>query len=246
METPQATHAQILTITNGDLAIAAYQARPINPGNYPAVIVIQEVFGVNDYIRSVCDQIASWGYVTVAPAMFQRTAPGFAVGYSDAELALGRSHKDQMTAPQIISDIQATIADLKTQTTGEIGIVGFCFGGHVAFLGATQPEIQVAALFYPSGIARLTPGGGDPSLTRLGEIQGQIYSFFGMADPIIPPDQVDEIEAAFASQGHRVFRYAAGHGFVCDRRSDYNPAAATEAWQHTRELFATLKTDQTG
>jgi carboxymethylenebutenolidase len=238
-------------VPNGDLSIDAYLAMPLEPiigeNQHPAIIVIQEVFGVNEYIREVCDRIASWGYVAIAPAMFQRTAPGFEVGYSQEELALGRSHKDQMTAPQILSDLKATIAYLRQLPQVQdqsLGMIGFCFGGHVAFLGATLPEIQATALFYPSGIAVMTPGGGEPSLSLAHRIQGQVYGFFGTADPLIPNQQTDQIEASFVEQGirHRIFRYSAGHGFACDRRADYNPEAATDAWQKVAQLFSTLET----
>ncbi len=237
---------QSIQIANGNLLIDAYQAEPAAPGIYPSIIVIQEVFGVNEYIRAVCDRIASWGFVAVAPAIFQRTAPGFAVGYSPEELAAGRSHKDQTKAPELMSDIQATIRHLQQYANADankLGIIGFCFGGHVAYLGATLPEIQVAALYYPSGIAVMTPGGGAPSLTLAHQIQGTVYGFFGLQDPIIPSEQIDQIAAAFQQHRvkHKIFRYAAGHGFACDRRADYNAAAADDAWQQTQSLFSALK-----
>jgi carboxymethylenebutenolidase len=230
-------------IANGALLIDAYLSRPADDQAHPGVIVIQEVFGVNEYMRAVCDRIASWGFVAIAPAMFQRTAPGFEVGYSAAELALGRSHKDQMTATQIISDIRATIAFLQTRQVETVGIIGFCFGGHVAFLGATQPEIRAAALFYPSGIAVMSPGGGEPSITCADQVKGRVYGFFGTADPLIPNEQVEQIETAFQAQGidHQIWRYPTGHGFACDRRAEYNDAAAQDAWQKVEELFQPLK-----
>lgn len=242
----QPLKTQSIQIANGDLLIDAYQSEPATPGYYPSIIVIQEVFGVNEYIQSVCDRIASWGFVAVAPAIFQRTAPGFSVGYSPEELAAGRFHKDQTKASELMSDIQATIRHLQqypNANASQLGIIGFCFGGHVAYLGATLPEIQVAALYYPSGIAVMTPGGGEPSLTLAHQIQGTVYGFFGLQDPIIPNEQIEQIATAFQQHGvkHQIFRYAAGHGFACDRRADYNAAAAANAWQKTQSLFSTLK-----
>lgn len=242
----QALQTQSVRVSNGTLQIDAYLSQPAIPGNYPGIIVIQEVFGVNDYIRSVCDRIASWGFVAIAPAIFQRTAPGFSVGYSPAELAEGRSHKDQTKAPELISDVQATIAFLRQQpqvNADKLGIIGFCFGGHVAYLGATLPPIQVAALFYPSGIAVMTPGGGAPSLTLAPQIQGTVYGFFGLADPIIPNEQTDRIEQELQTRGidHKIFRYPASHGFACDRRAEYNQTAAADAWQQTQALFSRLQ-----
>jgi carboxymethylenebutenolidase len=237
-------------IPNGDLRIDAYVARPEVPrsGN-PGIVVIQEVFGVNAHIRSVCDRLAAVSYVAIAPAMYQRTAPGLDLGYSDAELALGRSHKDLLRAEEVLGDVAATIAWLRRECgVGPIGAIGFCFGGHLAFLAATLPEVTATALFYPSGIAVLCPGGGPPSLSRLDQIQGRIWGFFGDADPLIPTEQVEAIAAEFARVGagpaanqHRLFRYAeVGHGFFCEQRPSYDAAAAADAWQKVTELFGDL------
>jgi carboxymethylenebutenolidase len=120
-----------------------------------------------------------------------------------------------------------------------IGAIGFCFGGHVAYLAATLPDIKATASFYGGGIATMTPGGGAPTLTRTPEIQGEIYLFFGTQDALILNEHVDQIEAELQKHQvhYRLFRYPAGHGFFCDQRSDYNPEAATEAWGHVLELF---------
>lgn len=234
-------------IPNGDLQIEAYLAEPTDAGPCPAVIVIQEVFGVNSHIQSVTERIAREGYCAIAPAIYQRTAPGFQVGYGPDEIALGRKYKELTTAAELLSDIQATIAYLRTLPSvagGAIGTIGFCFGGHVAYLAATLPDIKATASFYGAGIATLTPGGGAPTLTRTPEIQGTLYGFFGTADPLIPKEQVDQIEAALTERSisHRIFRYATGHGFFCDQRADYNPEAAADAWNQVKMLFEqTLK-----
>jgi carboxymethylenebutenolidase len=240
------TRSQSHPISNGDLLIDAYCASPIETGQFPGVIVIQEVYGVNDYIQSVCDRIASWGYVAIAPAMFQRTAPGLSLGYTPEELALGRSHRDQTTVATILSDFRATIAHLTALDQvkpGKLGAIGFCFGGHMAFLGATLPEIGATALFYPSGVAVMRPGGGAPSLGLANRIQGQVLGLFGTADPIIPLEQVEQMEAGLqaAAVDFELVRYkGAGHGFACDRRSAFVAAAAQDAWARVEELFKAL------
>ncbi|HEY9647489.1 MAG TPA: dienelactone hydrolase family protein, partial [Chroococcidiopsis sp.] len=103
--------------TNGSLQIAAYLAEPVAAGPYPGVIVIQEVFGVNAHIRAVTERLAQDGYVAIAPAIYQRTAPDFEVGYSDEELKLGRYHKELTRADQLLSDIQAAADYLKAMPT---------------------------------------------------------------------------------------------------------------------------------
>src|SRR6476620_5141582 len=132
-----------VTVPNADLQIAAYLTQPAASGQFPAVIVIQEIFGVNSHIREVTERIAKEGYVAIAPAIYQRVAPGFEVGYTDEDVKLGRLHKDQTKADELLSDVQATIAYLRTlpSVKGDaIGTIGFCFGGHVAYLAATLPD----------------------------------------------------------------------------------------------------------
>ncbi len=238
--------ANWVTVPNGDLEIAAYLATPTGGDRVPVVIVIQEIFGVNAHIRSVTERIAREGYVAIAPAIFQRTAPGFEVGYTQSETVLARTHKDQTTAAQLLSDIQAAIAYAQALPPAgdRVGSIGFCFGGHVVYLAATLPSIQATASFYGGGIATMTPGGGAPTITRTAAIQGTLYAFFGTQDPLIPNEQADQIEAELQKHGisHRVFRYDAGHGFFCDQRGDYNAAAAADAWMHVKHLFqATLQ-----
>lgn len=236
----QSTHTKI---SNGALQLDAHLAQPVESGTFPGIIVIQEIFGVNSHIRQVTERIAQERYVAVAPAIFQRTAPGFEVGYTEAETKQGRIHKDATKADELLSDIQATIAYLRALPSvrkDAIGTIGFCFGGHVAYLAATLPDIKATASFYGGGIAVLTPGGGLPTLTRTSEIKSPLYAFFGTQDPLIPIEQIDDIEAELQKSqvSHRLFRYPAGHGFFCDQRADYNAAAAADAWEQVKALFA--------
>lgn len=230
-------------VPQGDLEIDAYLAIPSAAGTYPGIVVVQEVFGVNAHIREVTERIAKEGYVAIAPAIYQRVAPGFEVGYTPEDLELGRKYKQQTQASELLSDIQVAIDYLKNLPEVKkdaIGCIGFCFGGHVAYLAATLPDIKATASFYGAGITKETPGGGSPTITRTPEITGTIYLFFGMADPLIPNEQVDEIEAELEKHHipHQVFRYdGADHGFFCDHRASYDSAAAADAWEKVKLLF---------
>ena len=233
-----------IKIPNQDLAIDAYLAQPQDSGSYPAVIVIQEIFGVNDHIKDVTERIAQQGYIAVAPAIYQRQAPGFAVGYTPEDITLGRQHKEQTKAQELLSDIQAAIDYLyqlpQVKTTG-VGTVGFCFGGHVVYLAATLNDVRATASFYGAQIVNWCPGEDEPTIKRTKDIDGTIYTFFGTADSLIPNEQVDQIATELATQQieHRVFRYeGADHGFFCDRRKSYNPDAAKDAWQKMLDLFS--------
>ncbi len=241
-------NSEQIKLNNGDLTIDAYLAYPIEEGPFPGIIVIQEIFGVNEHIRDVTDRIARSGYVAIAPAIYQRIAPGFEAGYTQEDLKIGREYKNQTKADELESDIQATINYLyslsKVKKDG-VGTIGFCFGGHVVYLVSINPYVKATASFYGAGIANSIPGGGEPTITRTPQIKGTLYGFFGMEDPLIPNQDVDRIETALKKHEipHQIFRYEdATHGFFCDRRDSYNKAAAEDAWQHVLELYQkTLK-----
>jgi carboxymethylenebutenolidase len=254
-----ATHVKI---PNSDLQIDAYLAQPVDTGAFGAVIVFQEIFGVNNNIRDITELIAKQGYVAVAPAMYQRIAPGFefgfcqedVVGYSPEAYRLGLQYYQQVKYQEIFSDIQAAIAYLKTLPnvkTDCIGAIGFCFGGHVAYMAATLPDIKATASFYGGGITTTSYGEDTPTINRTSEIQGTIYAFFGTRDSFVSQEENEKIEAELKKHqiNHRVFRYDAEHGFfggifkdqypVIEQHPSYNgeAAAAAAAWKHVLALF---------
>jgi len=231
-------------VQNQGLSIDAYLAKPEATGTYPAVIVIQEIFGVNEHIRDICDRLVKEGYVAISPAIYQRQAPGFEVGYDDQSVKQGREYKVKTKANELISDIQATIDYLDTLLevkSGGVGTIGFCFGGHVVYLAATLERVKATASFYGAQIATWCPGETQPTVTQTKNIKGKIDTFFGKEDPLIPNEQVDQIEAELKKQQipHQVFRYeGATHGFMCDRRDSYNQQAARDAWTKVLDLFS--------
>lgn len=239
------TSRKWVKINNQGLAIDAYVAMPTTAGTYPGVIVIQEIFGVNEHIQEITARLAASGYVAIAPAIYQRQAPGFAVGYSDQEVKQGREYKVKTQAQDLISDIQACIAYLYRQPQVKrsgVGTIGFCFGGHVVYLAATLADVAATASFYGAGIATWCPGENDPTITRTKNIKGTIYAFFGTADPLIPNEETEQVEQELQKQNipHQVFRYPeVTHGFMCDRRpKSYNPDAAKDAWKKVLDLFS--------
>lgn len=232
-----------VTIPHENLNIDGYLATPHDQGIFPAIIVIQEIFGVNAHIRDVTDRLAHQGFVAIAPALYQRLAPGFEAGYTPEEVIIGREYKNQTKASELLGDIQATINYLYTLPQvkqGGVGAIGFCFGGHVVYLSATLPEIKATASFYGAGITNWCPGEEQPTITRTKDIKGKIYAFFGLEDDSIPVEQINEIEAELSKHNieHQIFRYqGADHGFFCDRRASYNQKAATDAWKKVLQLF---------
>lgn len=241
--TLQAIDTKTVKLSQDNLEIQAYLAQPQEPGSYPGIVVLQEIFGVNAHIREVTERIAKEGYVAIAPAIFQRIAPGFETGYTREDIETGRNYAMQTKASELLSDVQTAIDYLKSLPQVKkdgMGCIGFCFGGHVAYLTSTLPDIKATASFYGAGITSRTPGGGAPTLTLTPEIKGTLYAFFGKEDASIPQEQVDQIEAELEKYKieHRVFRYdGADHGFFCDHRASYNPKAAADAWEQVKQLF---------
>ncbi len=246
-------------VPNQGLNIDAYLAQPVREGKLAAVIVFQEIFGVNKNIREITDLIAQQGYVAIAPALYQRIAPGFTrdfspehCGYSPEAYQLGLQYYQQVKYQEIFSDIRATISYLKTLPnvkTEAIGCIGFCFGGHVAYMAATLPDIKATASFYGGGITTSSYGEDIPTLNLTAKIQGTIYLFFGTRDHLMSQEETQQIEAELKQQQirHRIFRYDAGHGFFAgffkdkypfiEQHPSFNPEAAPHAWQQVLELF---------
>jgi carboxymethylenebutenolidase len=234
-------------ITHGGYSFPAYLAMAEPQGGLPlampAVVVLQEIFGVNAHIRSVTERIAREGYIAIAPALYHRQAPGFESGYTQDDITIGRQYKAQCQADELLGDIQATVDYLKALpgSNGHVGCIGFCFGGHVAYLAATLPDIRATASFYGAGIPNIPLGEGfPPTLSRTADIQGTLHAFFGDKDPSIPPQAVAQIEAVLqnANIDYQIFCYpGAEHGFFCDQRQNYNATAAADAWKKVNTLF---------
>ncbi|MBN3895263.1 MAG: dienelactone hydrolase family protein [Nostoc sp. NOS(2021)] len=251
--TEQAIITTTVNLLQDNIQVSANLAEPKESGSYPGIVVLQEIFGVNVHIREVTERIAKQGYVAMsttgvaaAPALFQGIAPGFETGYTPEDIETGRSYAMQTQASELLSDIQLAIDYLKNLPQVKkdaFGCIGFCFGGHVAYLAATLPDIKATASFWCAGITTRTPEGGAPTVTRTREITGTLNAFFGTEDASIPGEQVDEIEAELEKYKipHRVFRYdGADHGFFCDHRASYNPKAAADAWEQVKQLFSQL------
>ena len=197
-----------------------------------AVVVLQEIFGVNAHIQAVADRFAAQGYLAIAPSMFERVTPAVNLGYEAADMTAGMALKAAAMAlpgAAVLQDIQATINYGAEQTGGKVGLVGFCWGGLLTWQAAcTLSGITAAVPYY---------GGG---MTAPEEIARQpkcaVMAHFGELDHYIPMDGVH----AFAAPRRdvTVHTYAADHGFNCDQRGSYNEAAAALAHGRTLAFFA--------
>ncbi len=222
----------------------AYLAAPEAEGSYPAVLVWMEIFGVNDHIQDVARRIAAEGYVALAPDYYHRIAPEINLPYNSEGIAEGKKYKDQVSQADMIADAQAAIQFLQQQPSvdpkNRIGNIGFCFGGYVAYVVATLPEIAATASFYGAGIAVDMPGKEEPPVDKSEELHGYMLCLFGEKDESIPQEDIQMIESSLerARMPHQIIVYPdADHGFFCDQRGSYSPEAAFDAWQQVKQVF---------
>jgi carboxymethylenebutenolidase len=218
---------QDIKLTASDnFQLGAYRADPTGAPK-GAIVVIQEIFGVNHHIRSVCDRLASEGYVAIAPAIFDRVEPDFISGYSPDEIAVARKFVANPDWPAMLRDTQAAIDAVKN--AGPVGIIGFCLGGSIAYAAATKLSgLKAAVGYYGGAIVRFAD---DKPL-----VPTQLH--FGGKDAGIPLTDVEIIRAKRPEV--EVFIYpGAQHGFHCDERASYDKASADVAWPRSMAFFAT-------
>ncbi len=203
--------------------LAAYKAEPAGPSK-GGLVVCQEIFGVNHHIRAVCDRFAAQGYTTIAPALFDRAERGIDIGYTEATIKQGVDTRAKIKLEDTLKDIQASIDALKG--AGKIGVVGYCWGGSLAFLSATRLSGIAAAVGYYGGTiaAHATEKPKVPTMLHFGE-----------KDHGIPMSDVEKVKAARPDV--KVFTYNADHGFSCDERGSFDKPSHEQALGRTLDFF---------
>lgn len=214
----------MIELTAGDgHKLAAYRAEPKGKAR-GAVVVIQEIFGVNSHIRSVADGYAADGYLAIAPALFDRVKPNVELGYSADDIAAGIALKEKSTLDAAMRDVEA--ACKAVSSAGKIGIVGYCWGGFISWMASAKvPGLACAAPYYGGGIldnANIAP-------------KCPVMAHFGERDSMIPVAGVKKLATQHASQ--QIHIYPADHGFNCDQRGSYDAPSAKLARQRTLEFF---------
>ena len=232
----------------GDMAAYVSFPPPSVGTSLPAVIVVQEAFGVNPHIQRVADGFAAAGYVAVAPAMFHRNErnPNPMLGYTpdDFDAAIN-TYMPELTGAGIVEDINATVDYLQRtypRTRGQkIGIEWYCMGGRVVYLAASACRGLSAGVVYYGGGIMASYGDGVTPIDGTANIGIPLLGNFGDTDGNPTPDDVAKIGAALGAAGkaHDFKSYPdAGHGFNCDDRDSYNQAAADDAQARTLAFFA--------
>jgi carboxymethylenebutenolidase len=198
--------------------LAAPPARP-----HGAVVVLQEIFGVNSYIREVADGFAAAGYTAIAPALFDRVRHGIELGYQPADMEIGMGYVKQLAPEDTMRDIAAALAVVRN--SGPSAAVGYCWGGKLAYLAAGQLPLACAVVYY----GKITD-----SLAK--HPRCPVMYHFGETDKSITAADVAAIRAAYPDAP--LFTYpAAGHGFSCNLRGSYEPEAAALARSRTLEFL---------
>jgi len=201
----------------------AYLARPQGRAR-GAIVVVQEIFGVNPYIRSVADRCAAEGWLAIAPALFDRVARRLEFGYAPAELQTARGTMMQVDTAKALLDIAAATAVVRH--AGKVGVVGFCWGGRLAWLAGCEQPVAAAVAYYGTRIGQHLPG-------QVPRCPMQLH--FGERDEHIPAAEIAQIRAACPQA--EVHLYPAGHGFACDARASFDAPSAALAWQRTQDFL---------
>ena len=205
--------------------LGGYRADPAGAPK-AAVVVIQEIFGVNHHIRAICDRFAGNGYVAIAPAIFDRIERNFQSGYSPEEVAVARKFVANPDWTAMLRDSQAAVDAVKD--VGPVGTIGFCLGGSVAYAAATKLSGLSAAIGYYGG-----------AIVRFADDKPKVPTqlHFGEKDAGIPLSDVDIIRARRPDVEIHVYP-GAQHGFNCDERASYDQASAAIAKQRSLDFFA--------
>jgi len=226
-----------VTLTTADgSSMACYTAFPTNKTNaLPAIILLQEAFGVNHHIRKVADKFAADGYVVIAPELFHRTAPvGFTIAYNDFQTAM--PHYQAITTEGLEDDMKACYKWLTEQDTvdnDKLFSVGYCLGGRVSFIANAVLPLRAAVSYYGGGIDQITDKAKD--------LHGRHLFFWGGLDQHLKTENINTVINAVDAAGKEYINVKisyADHGFNCDEKPAYNEAAAKEALALTLAFLA--------
>jgi len=203
--------------------LQAWEARPEGAPR-GAVVVLQEIFGVNGHIRAACDRLATQGWVAVAPALFDRVSRGRELGYDPAGIAAGRAGKEHVGEEAALRDVQAAVSH--AALCGKVAVMGFCWGGTLAWLAAARLSgVACAIAYYGTAI----------HAHRDGQPRVPVLLHFGEQDAHIPAEHVRAIATAHPELP--LYRYDAGHGFNCDERPAFHAPSAALAGERTQAFL---------
>jgi carboxymethylenebutenolidase len=200
-------------VANDGHKLDAYVAHPEGEP-IAGLVVVQEIFGVNPHIRSVADGYAKEGFLAVAPALFDRYERGLELGYEGEDMQKARSLISRLNMDYALKDTAAALEYAHRQAGKKLGVIGYCFGGTIAWLAAARLGVNAAVGYYGGQIAKFADE----------HPKAPIMLHFGKLDQHIPRESIDAVQAS--NPEVPIFWYDAGHGFNCNDRTSYNAEAA--------------------
>ncbi len=222
-----------ITIDTPDGSFSAYVAMP-STTPAPAILVIQEIFGVNQVMRDICDNLAAQGYVACCPDIFWRIEPGIDItDKTEAEWARAFELFQAFDVEKGVEDLKATLAALRGHeaTTGKVGSVGYCLGGKMAFLMATRSDADCNVSYYGVGL--------DELLGEAGSIAHPLLMHVASEDQFVPKEAQEKIKAGLSGNPHVSLHVYEGndHAFAREGGAHYDAGAATLANQRSADFF---------
>lgn len=234
---------------NGQSSMEAYLAYPSASGQYPAVIIGMEIFGITDHIQDITNRVAKLGYVAIALDFYHRTEAGVNLPYNQEGRTKGLELMHKLKRSEVVQDVKNAIDFLcsRKDVTGKIGFLGFSIGGHIGYLAATQLDINATACFYAGWLTNtdIELSRPEPTITLTDGISkhnGRIVYFVGDQDSLVTAEQLKTMGKALetANVKHEIIIYpGTKHGFFCDQRIEtFNESSRNDAWERVRALFA--------
>ena len=235
---------EVAELPTPDGPMRAYVFRPVAAGRYPGVVLYSEIFQVTGPIRRTAALLAGHGFVVAVPEIYHELLPaGTVLPYDAAGAEQGNAHKTTKRLASYDADARAALDFLKAHPacTGELGVMGICIGGHLAFRAAMNPDVRAGVCFYATDIHERGLGWGkqDDSLDRLPEITGELLMVWGRQDPHVPQEGRALIYRAMTAAGIR-FTWAefnAQHAFLRDEGPRYDPELALRCYGLAVDLF---------
>jgi carboxymethylenebutenolidase len=218
--------------------------RPVAPGRYPGILLYSEIFQVTGPIRRTAALLAGHGFIVAAPEIYHEyEAAGTALAYDSAGADRGNELKTTKPLENYDTDARAALDFLRSHpsSTGKLGVMGICIGGHLAFRAAMNPGVLAATCFYATDIHKrgLGKGTNDNTIDRIPEIQGELLMIWGRQDPHVPLEGRVKIHAALEAAGtfFQWHEFNGAHAFIRDEGPRYNPVLARQCYELALEMY---------
>lgn len=230
-----------ISIPTADGAIPGYRAMPASGGPFPTTLVVQEIFGVHEYIKDTCRRLAKLGYLAIAPELFHRQ--GDPTRYS-AIPEIVKNVVSKVPDRQVMSDLDACVAWAENTRFGDtrrLGVTGFCYGGRIVWLyAAHNPKVKAGVAWYGRIVSDVTPNQPFHPIDVAGKLHAPVLGLYGGADQGIPNDTVEKMRAALKAAGSKseiILYPGMPHAFHADYRATYRKEAAEDGWKRMHAWF---------